>query len=120
MKETIGEMKNMSKIDHDISSKTGTYQHQMQKGERTRFKEEYVGDGDRAITKNNEQFPRIFITNRFSDLGYDLYRVEDLEQYQKFLFNDEFAAVDSKEERIAFAKNLKEARKKAKEILNKK
>jgi hypothetical protein len=79
--------------------------------------EEYVGEGDRAITRCGKQFPKIFLTNRFSQYGYDLYKIKNKKQFQKFLFNDEFMNVGSKEEPIEGARNLKEAREKAKKIL---
>ena len=82
-------------------------------------REEYVGDGDRAIRIPGRDFPLIFMTNRFSDFGWDLYKVENAKDYQDYLFNDEFMAVGSKHKPVASAKNLAEARKLAKEMLAK-
>jgi hypothetical protein len=81
------------------------------------IKEEYVGEGDRAITRCKYSFPKVFVSGRFTHSGYDLYLVPNSRNYQKFLFNDEFAASGSKTKRSAHAATLAEARKKAKQLL---
>ena len=77
--------------------------------------EEYVGDGDRAFRIKDSEFPRIFLSNRFSYFGWDGYLIRNLAEYQKCLFNDEFTSLTP-----AFnADNLKKAKAMAKELLTK-
>ncbi len=82
---------------------------------RGKLLEEYVGDGDRAFRLKGSEFPLIFLSNRFTHIGWDGYLIGNLEEYQKCLFNDEFTSLTP-----AFnAENLRIAKEKSKELLTK-
>lgn len=79
------------------------------------LRKEELGDGD-LVFRGQKDFPLVFTTNRFGG-GYDLYKVNSLEHYQDFLFNDKFMAVGSPYKPMANANNLKEVEDKAKKLL---
>jgi len=75
---------------------------------------EYIGDNDRALRIEGYEFPLIFLSNRFADFGWDGYLIRNLEEYQKCLFNDEFASLLTPDFN---AENLKKVKEMSKELL---
>jgi hypothetical protein len=84
---------------------------------RRSFEIEKIGDGDVAVRVRGQEFPLMFLCNRFTTSGWDIYKVPDLKQYQDFLYNDEFVRVGTPHKSVTWAKTKSEAIKKAQELL---